>query len=167
MQSLSKLGSILSIPLKTDKYTKEKSMLKYARLLVEIPLEGNFSNFIVFSNKKDVIIRQKVVYEWKPIKCTHCKIVPCLPKSKSTFIFYDMWAKDVEFNGIMKRRMSLSQRGSQMKQLQQVLGKLMYPLQQLNKRKYADIYAQQTKAKANLIRIQPLLYEGPHNIELN
>ena len=74
MQSLSKLGSILGIPLKTNKYIKEKSMLKYARLLVEMPLEGNFPDFIEFVNEKDLIIRQKVVYEWKPIKCTHCKM---------------------------------------------------------------------------------------------
>ncbi|KAJ8438666.1 hypothetical protein Cgig2_031631 [Carnegiea gigantea] len=53
MQSLSKLGSILGIPLKTDKYTKEKTMLKYARLFVEIPLEGNFPDFIEFANEKD------------------------------------------------------------------------------------------------------------------
>ena len=43
----------------------------------------------------------------------------------------------------------------------------MYPLQQLNKKKYADIYAQQTKAKENLTRIQSMLHDNPHNIELN
>ena len=74
LQSLSKLSSILGIPLKTDKHTKEKLMLKYARLLVEIPLEGSFPDFIEFANEKNVIIRQKVVYEWKPIKCTHCRM---------------------------------------------------------------------------------------------
>ena len=78
-----------------------------------------------------------------------------------------MWAQDVEFNGIVKRRISLSQRGSHLKQLQQMLGKLIYPLQQLNKRKYADIYAYQSKAKANLTRVQALLHDDPHNIELN
>ena len=49
-------------------------MLKYARSFVEIPLEGNFPDFTEFANEKYVIIRQKVVYEWKPIQCTHCKM---------------------------------------------------------------------------------------------
>ena len=92
---------------------------------------------------------------------------PHLLKLKSTFIFYDMWAKDVEFSDIVKSKMPLSQRGSHLKQLQQVLGKLKYPFQQLNKRKYNDIYAQQTKAKANLTRIQSLFHEDPHNIYLH
>ncbi|KAJ8420630.1 hypothetical protein Cgig2_002710 [Carnegiea gigantea] len=35
LESLSKIDSILGIPIKTDKYTKEKTMLKYARLLIE------------------------------------------------------------------------------------------------------------------------------------
>ena len=60
--------------LKTDKYTKEKLMLKYARLLVEIPLEGNFPEFIEFANEKNVLIRQKVIYEWLPTKCSYCKM---------------------------------------------------------------------------------------------
>ena len=74
LQSLSKIGSMLGIPLKTDRYTKEKLMIKYARLLVEMPLDGDFPDYIDFANEKNVIIRQKVVYEWKPIKCSYCKM---------------------------------------------------------------------------------------------
>ena len=40
------------ISLKTDKYTKEKSMLKYARLMVEMPLDGEFPDYIEFANEK-------------------------------------------------------------------------------------------------------------------
>ena len=47
-------------------------MLKYARLLVEMPMDGSFADYIEFANEKDVLIRQKVVYEWLPIKYTHC-----------------------------------------------------------------------------------------------
>ena len=74
LHSLSKLGSMLDIPLKTDKFTKEKSMLKYARLLVEMRLDGSFPNYIEFSNEKNVLIRQNVLYEWIPLKCSHCKM---------------------------------------------------------------------------------------------
>ena len=57
IQSLSKVGSVIGIPLKTDRYTKDKSMLKYARLMVEMPLGGNFPDHIEFANGRDVIIR--------------------------------------------------------------------------------------------------------------
>jgi len=74
LQCLNKLGSMLGIPLKTDRYIKDKMMMKYARLLMEMPLDGNFPEFIEFANKKDVLIRQSVKYEWLPIKYTHCRM---------------------------------------------------------------------------------------------
>jgi len=49
-------------------------MLKYARLMMEMPLERQFPDYIEFANEKGVLIKQKVLYEWLPIKCDHCKI---------------------------------------------------------------------------------------------
>ena len=65
---------MLGIPLRTDKYRKGKTMLKYARMLVEMHIDGPFPEFIEFANEKDVLLRQKVQYEWLPIKCTYCKM---------------------------------------------------------------------------------------------
>jgi len=73
-ESLSKIGSILGIPLKTDRYTKDKVMIKYARMLIDMSLDGQFPHYIEFFIEEDVLIRQQVHYEWKPIKCTHCKM---------------------------------------------------------------------------------------------
>ena len=42
MDSLGKIGSILGIPIKTDRYTMEKRLLRYARLLIDIPLDAPF-----------------------------------------------------------------------------------------------------------------------------
>ena len=72
MASLSKLGSSLGIPIKIDKHTMEKTRLSYARLLIDIPVDGLFPEFIDFVN--DVVVRLKVEYEWKPLKCNHCKM---------------------------------------------------------------------------------------------
>ena len=72
--SLSKIGNVLGIPLKTDKYTRDKSMLKYARVLIDIPLNGGFPDHIDFANDKGVMVRQAVAYEWQPIKCSHCSM---------------------------------------------------------------------------------------------
>ena len=45
-------------------------MLKFARLLIEMSLEGPFPEWIEFINDNDILIRQEVSYEWLPIKCT-------------------------------------------------------------------------------------------------
>ncbi|KAJ8421325.1 hypothetical protein Cgig2_020387 [Carnegiea gigantea] len=55
--SISKLGSSLGIPLKTDKYTKERTMLKYTRLVIDIPLDGPFPDYIDFFHEEEVLIR--------------------------------------------------------------------------------------------------------------
>jgi len=75
MQSLSKLGSILGLPLKTDKYTKDRQVIRYARLLIEMPIEGPFPEHIEFFNEEGILIRQPVTYEWIPTKCTHCAML--------------------------------------------------------------------------------------------
>jgi len=73
-RSLSEIGSILGIPLKTDKFTKERSYLHYARLLIDMPISGPFPAYVEFFNDAEVLIRQEVVYEWLPTKCDHCSM---------------------------------------------------------------------------------------------
>ncbi|KAJ8426888.1 hypothetical protein Cgig2_002736 [Carnegiea gigantea] len=72
--SLSKLGSLLGIPIKTDKFTRDKTILKYARLLIEMKLQDSFLEYIDFVNEHDMVVRQKVEYEWKPSKCNFCRM---------------------------------------------------------------------------------------------
>ena len=74
MESFSKIVGLLGILIKTDRYTMERSMLCYARMLIDISLDDEFLEYIEFVNDKDVLIRQSVVYEWKPFKCAHCKM---------------------------------------------------------------------------------------------
>ena len=74
MESLSKIGSVLGIPIKTGKYTRDKSFLRHARLLIEMQLQDSFPDYIEFVNEYNVLVRQKVEYEWKPTKCTFCKM---------------------------------------------------------------------------------------------
>ncbi|KAJ8420047.1 hypothetical protein Cgig2_011170 [Carnegiea gigantea] len=75
VESLTKLGSILGILLKTDHYTMKKTLLQYARLLIEMPLDSMFLEYIEFINDNEVLVRQQVHYEWKPIMCTHCQML--------------------------------------------------------------------------------------------
>lgn len=72
IDSLGKIGSILGIPIKTDRYTMEKRYLQYARLLIDIPLDMEFPDYVEFVNEHDILIRVDIHYEWKPLKCAHC-----------------------------------------------------------------------------------------------
>lgn len=73
-KSVSKLGSIIGIPIKTDRYTKEKEFLSYARMMIEVPVTRPFPDTIEFINDQGVLVRQKVIFEWKPTKCSHCHL---------------------------------------------------------------------------------------------
>ena len=57
-----------------DKYTMNKTMLRYERLLIEVTLGEEFPDYVEFANDKNVIVRQPVHYEWKPIQCKNCKM---------------------------------------------------------------------------------------------
>lgn len=72
MSGLSKIASVTGTPLKTNRSTKEQSMIKYARILIELPIEGLFLEFIEFFNEENILNRQTVSYEWLPTKCSHC-----------------------------------------------------------------------------------------------
>lgn len=74
VESLSKLGSCLGVPLKTDKVTKNKEILSYARLQIDIKLNSSFPEFIDFVDERGVLVRQSVNYEWRPLKCDTCKM---------------------------------------------------------------------------------------------
>ncbi|KAJ8421367.1 hypothetical protein Cgig2_025250 [Carnegiea gigantea] len=79
-ESLSKIGSILGIPLKIDKHTRDKMMIRYARLLINISLEGTFLEYIEFFNEHGILMRQQVVYEWKLVNAC---IIKCLDMRKA------------------------------------------------------------------------------------
>ncbi|KAJ8431325.1 hypothetical protein Cgig2_013541 [Carnegiea gigantea] len=63
-----KLRSLLGIPLVADKVTQEKYMLKYARLLVDMKLNGEFPSSVTFVDDQGLVIDQEVDYEWKHIR---------------------------------------------------------------------------------------------------
>jgi len=57
LESLSKLGSMLGVPIKTDRVTKGKTALNYAHMLVEMKLNEPFPDYIDFINDWDVVMR--------------------------------------------------------------------------------------------------------------
>ncbi|KAJ8430542.1 LOW QUALITY PROTEIN: hypothetical protein Cgig2_012326 [Carnegiea gigantea] len=47
-------------------------MLRYARVFMDMRIEGSFLEFIEFFNEHEVLIREQVKYEWIPTKYLHC-----------------------------------------------------------------------------------------------
>lgn len=66
---LSRIGSTLGKPLFSYSRTFENLKLGYARVLIEKEINGGFPNEIFLENEYSVQLYQKVVYEWKPIRC--------------------------------------------------------------------------------------------------
>ncbi|KAJ8421209.1 hypothetical protein Cgig2_002375 [Carnegiea gigantea] len=70
VESLSKLGSLIRIPLKTDKQKMDKTFLNKVVLLIDIPLEGPFSECVDYINDKGM----RVKFEWELVKCDYCSM---------------------------------------------------------------------------------------------
>ena len=69
------MGSMLRMPIKTDRVTKEKTTLQYPWMLIEMKINEPFPDHIDFINDWAVFVRQDVKYEWQPIKCAHCQML--------------------------------------------------------------------------------------------
>ena len=69
MDALSKIGRVLGMPINIDKCSRDQSFLRYARLLIEMQLWDSFLDYTEFFNEHNMVVRQKVEYEWKPTKC--------------------------------------------------------------------------------------------------
>ena len=65
----------MGIPLAANRITQYKSILKYARILVEMQLSGEIPKSIIFKDEKGVIVNQVVEFEWKTIRCSKYKML--------------------------------------------------------------------------------------------
>ncbi|XP_062075210.1 uncharacterized protein LOC133779239 [Humulus lupulus] len=70
---LSALVSTIGKPIMIDKITQNRSMIKFARVLVEMEITDSLPKFISYFNEKGQIADQIIEYEWMPTKCSNCK----------------------------------------------------------------------------------------------
>ncbi|XP_062114238.1 uncharacterized protein LOC133825291 [Humulus lupulus] len=64
------LGNLLLV----DKVTKERSMMQFARVLVEIEISEALPKSIQFLNEKGKLMEQLLEFEWLPTQCRGCKV---------------------------------------------------------------------------------------------
>ncbi|KAM6546052.1 hypothetical protein CsatB_026788 [Cannabis sativa] len=73
--NLSALASTIGKPIMVDKVTMERSMVKFARVLVDMVISDNPPKTISFINERKQLVEQSVEYEWLPTKCTACDLL--------------------------------------------------------------------------------------------
>ncbi|XP_062119004.1 uncharacterized protein LOC133832711 [Humulus lupulus] len=71
-KSLSALVSTLGKPIMIDQVTRDRSMVKFARILVDMEISKTPPKTISFVNERDQLVDQLVEYEWLPSKCKTC-----------------------------------------------------------------------------------------------
>ncbi|KAJ8441435.1 LOW QUALITY PROTEIN: hypothetical protein Cgig2_023621 [Carnegiea gigantea] len=111
--------------------------------------------------KVDYVMR-KICNQWQwDHNATHTERGRIIPKS--SFQFRDMWAKDEIFKAIILNSMQHQKSHTCLGALKAMLCKLRHLLKQWNRTRYADIYAQQAKAREELTTIQTQLHRDPVN----
>ncbi|XP_062118788.1 uncharacterized protein LOC133832464 [Humulus lupulus] len=73
LKSLSALVSTIGKPMMMDRVTKEKSMVKFARVLVEVEITDRLPHSISFINERGQLMEQAIEFEWLPTRCSCCK----------------------------------------------------------------------------------------------
>ncbi|XP_062093515.1 uncharacterized protein LOC133799518 [Humulus lupulus] len=69
---ISALVSTIGKPLLVDKFTKERSRVQFARVLVEMEITDNPPRSFRFINEHGQVVEQGIEYEWLPTKCKSC-----------------------------------------------------------------------------------------------
>lgn len=72
LKGLSKIGSLIRKAIMVDHNTEKKMGLNFARLLIEVEVDPNLPDKVIFRNEKGNPIEQKVQYYWKPTLCACC-----------------------------------------------------------------------------------------------
>ncbi|XP_021764014.1 uncharacterized protein LOC110728680 [Chenopodium quinoa] len=71
--TLMKIGGLVGVPLKLDIATANKELIEYARVLIEVEINGSFMEHIEFLDENGGNVKQEVIFVWKPVTCSMCK----------------------------------------------------------------------------------------------
>ncbi|XP_062075535.1 uncharacterized protein LOC133779610 [Humulus lupulus] len=70
---LSALVSTIGKPIMIDKITKERLMIKFARVLVDMEISETLPQYISYINERGQAMEQLIDFKWLPRKCSQCK----------------------------------------------------------------------------------------------
>ncbi|XP_021770613.1 uncharacterized protein LOC110734771 [Chenopodium quinoa] len=72
LNALMKLSGLIGKVIKMDRATATKDLIEYARVLIEVQINGDLPDSIEFLDENGAKVSQKVVFEWRPIRCSNC-----------------------------------------------------------------------------------------------
>ncbi|XP_062109278.1 uncharacterized protein LOC133819912 [Humulus lupulus] len=75
VKCLSALVCTIGKPILVNKVTKDRLMVKFARVLVDVEISDNLPKTINFLNETGQLVDQIIEYEWLPTQCSCCKIL--------------------------------------------------------------------------------------------
>ncbi|XP_056685900.1 uncharacterized protein [Spinacia oleracea] len=73
--SLSRIGSLIGVPLFADDCTSKQLRILFARLLIEVDVTKDLPKEVLIQDHSRVTIKQKVEYDWLPPFCKACNSV--------------------------------------------------------------------------------------------
>lgn len=73
VRCLSRIAGMLGKVIRVDNATLKKDRMHFARVLVELDINGDFHDSISFTNEDDELLSIKVLYDWKPQFCSKCQ----------------------------------------------------------------------------------------------
>lgn len=71
---LRKICGMLGEVLRFDNASLNFDKLMFARLVIDMRIDSEFHEAVYFTDVMDNLIQVKVLYDWKPIVCTSCKV---------------------------------------------------------------------------------------------
>lgn len=75
MDSLSRIGSLVGVPLFADECTSKQLRISFARLLIEVDVTKSVTKVVQIQDSCGRTFNQKVEYEWLPPFCKECQII--------------------------------------------------------------------------------------------
>ncbi|KAK4731748.1 hypothetical protein R3W88_024736 [Solanum pinnatisectum] len=72
-KGLSKIGSLVGKPLMVDQHAEKKIRRSFVRLLIEVEMDSELPDNVWFKNERGILLEPKVLYDWFPSLCKHCK----------------------------------------------------------------------------------------------
>ncbi|XP_056697419.1 uncharacterized protein [Spinacia oleracea] len=72
--SLSRIASLLGVPVCADDCTTRQQRVSFARLLVEMDVTANLPDHVWIEDINGTEFKQQVVYDWKPSYCKQCQM---------------------------------------------------------------------------------------------
>lgn len=73
--TLSRLASILGVPLMADDFTSRQARVSYARVLIEVDITKPLPSMIKFRNEIGQVVEQRITCDWVPYFCSKCQMV--------------------------------------------------------------------------------------------